>query len=47
MLCCPEQEEDQLIDEWQPDPLVPEDIPRDREVDVSPIVTGYFLCATD
>ena len=35
------QEEDELIEEWQPEPLVPDEFPKDREVDFSPIVTGY------
>lgn len=34
------EEEDQLIAEWQPDPLVPDDFPNDGEVDPSPIVSG-------
>lgn len=36
------QEEDQLIAEWEPEPLVPTEHPSDREVDPSPIVTGYI-----
>ena len=35
------QEEDQLIAEWEPEPLVPTEHPSDREVDPAPIVTGY------
>ena len=34
------QEEDQLIAEWEPEPLVPTEHPNDREVDPAPIVTG-------
>lgn len=36
------QEEDQLIAEWEPEPLVPTETPSDREVDPAPIVTGYI-----
>lgn len=36
-----EKEEDLLIEEWRPEPLVPEKFPKDREVDKSPVVTGY------
>lgn len=32
-----------MIEEWQPDPLVPEEFPKDREVDISLVVTGYVL----
>ncbi|XP_064386088.1 serine palmitoyltransferase 1-like [Halichondria panicea] len=34
------EEEDELIGEWNPEPLVPDGYPSDREVDPSPIVTG-------
>jgi len=30
-----------MIAEWQPEPLVPDVYPKDREVDTSPVVTGY------
>ncbi len=36
----PFQEEEELIAEWQPEPLVPDVYPKDREDDPSPIVTG-------
>ena len=36
------QEEDQLIAEWEPEPLVPTEHPSDREVDPAPIITGYI-----
>jgi len=29
-----------MIEEWQPEPLVPDVYPKDREVDTSPVVTG-------
>ena len=29
-----------MISEWLPDPLVPDGFPKDRDVDLSPIVTG-------
>ena len=35
------QEEDQLIADWEPEPLVPTEHPSDREVDPAPVVTGY------
>ena len=35
------QEEDQLIADWEPEPLVPTEHPSDREVDPAPIVSGY------
>ena len=34
------QEEDELIEEWQPEPLVPSSSPADRTVLTSPVVTG-------
>jgi serine palmitoyltransferase len=34
-----EQEEDELIAEWQPEPLVPADYPNDREIDPAPVVS--------
>ena len=34
------QEEDRLIAEWEPEPLVPTEHPSDREIDPAPIVTG-------
>ena len=36
----PLQEEEQMIAEWQPEPLVPDIYPKDREVDPAPVVTG-------
>ena len=39
-MCNMVQEEDELIAEWQPDPLVPDEFPKDRELDPSPVVTG-------
>ena len=33
------QEEDELIAEWQPEPLVPADYPNDREIDPAPVVS--------
>lgn len=34
------QEEDELIAEWQPEPLIPKGYPGDHSVDDAPIVTG-------
>lgn len=31
-----------MIAEWEPEPLAPTEHPSDREVDPSPIVTGYI-----
>lgn len=36
----PSQEEEELIRDWQPDPLVPDIYPKDRTVLTSPIVSG-------
>ena len=33
------QEEDELIAEWQSEPLVPVDYPNDREIDPAPVVS--------
>ena len=34
------QEEEELIREWEPEPLVPDVYPKDRSVDDSLIVSG-------
>lgn len=34
------EEEEELIAEWQPEPLVPSGYPNDREVDLSPVVSS-------
>ena len=37
------QEEDELIAEWQPEPLIPKGYPDDHSVDDAPIVTGLVV----
>ena len=39
-VCYVIQEEDELIAEWQPEPLIPKGYPGDHSVDDAPIVTG-------
>ena len=37
---CAVQEEDELIAEWHPEPLVPAGTPNNRVVNTAPVVTG-------
>ena len=36
---CLSQEEEELIAEWQPEPLVPNNYPNDRDVDPAPVIS--------